>query len=442
LEREKEKRQREEEASKATIVEMYDEVKAAIEADALAAQRSTEIRSRPPTKSQLKNLMMRYLNNMGGYKYSQLKAKTFEEFQGLYERQKRVIDDFKPMDSYDAVEKEKVLEEPDNTKIEVKEEGDKENIRKRSGRRLKIKATKKSKRQKTDSDLKKEELLKTFLQIVPDEEGEVNYEVLDKRFPIINWEFDKMDLEELYNLVMQRFETTSPEEEWILKSWNCYEKCGVHTLTLEDDTEIYMLAERRFIQKQIDESGSHDGSEKDPAPCYCNEALAIPEKTTTGKITVVILVRDRCPHRKAISPFQNVQAYNVVANKPSIPPQDPTTLPTILTSSLVLPPSPLFDPRHFFVPEELLPPKNQIHPPSSSSTTLSNSSRKQACILVSPSFSTYTPTPPQIYELEKSSMKMHAKHHEKQFESILSYLEELSFHYIEKTDLSEQLPTY
>nr|GFD27056.1 hypothetical protein [Tanacetum cinerariifolium] len=64
---------------------------------------------------------------MGGYKYSQLKAKTFEEFQGLYERQKRVIDDFKPMDSYDAVEKEKVLEEPDNTKIEVKEEGDKEN---------------------------------------------------------------------------------------------------------------------------------------------------------------------------------------------------------------------------------------------------------------------------------------------------------------------------
>nr|GFB70338.1 hypothetical protein [Tanacetum cinerariifolium] len=102
--------------------------------------------------------------------------------------QKRVIDDFKPMDSDDAVNKETALEEPNNTKIKVKQEGDEENIKKRPGRRLKMKATKKSKRQKTDSDLKEEEHLKTFLQIVPDEKGEVNYEVLDKRFLIINWE--------------------------------------------------------------------------------------------------------------------------------------------------------------------------------------------------------------------------------------------------------------
>nr|GEW17342.1 hypothetical protein [Tanacetum cinerariifolium] len=123
------------------------------------------------------------------------------------------------------LDKEKVLEEPENTMIEVKQEGYEENIRKRPCRRLKMKATKK---------------------------------------------FDRMDLEELYNLVMQRFETTSPEcvdlvlwgdlrtmfevtvdddlwknqEEWILKSWNFYENYGVHTLTIEDGTEIYMLAER------------------------------------------------------------------------------------------------------------------------------------------------------------------------------------------------------
>ncbi|GKB30223.1 hypothetical protein Tco_0869624 [Tanacetum coccineum] len=83
------------------------------------------------------------------------------------------------------------------------------------------------------------------------------------------------------------------QERWNLKSWNFYENCGVHTLTLEDGTEIHMLAERkypltketlermmslkliaesasdsaydllRFIQKQIDEAGSHDGGEKD-----------------------------------------------------------------------------------------------------------------------------------------------------------------------------------
>ncbi|GJY05908.1 hypothetical protein Tco_0371848 [Tanacetum coccineum] len=46
-----------------------------------ATQRSAEIRSRPPTKSQLRNLMMTYLKNMGSYKHSQLKAKTFAEIQ-------------------------------------------------------------------------------------------------------------------------------------------------------------------------------------------------------------------------------------------------------------------------------------------------------------------------------------------------------------------------
>nr|GEV60402.1 retrovirus-related Pol polyprotein from transposon TNT 1-94 [Tanacetum cinerariifolium] len=123
----------------------------------------------------------------------------------------------------------------------------------------------------------------------------------------------------------------------------------------------------------------------------------------------------------AISPFHNVQAYNA-ANKPPIPPQDLITPPTILTPSPVLPPLPLFDPRRFFVLEELLPPKKQIHPPSTSSTTLSNSSQKQSCILVPPSSSTYTPTPPQIYELGKSSIKMRVQHHEKQVESILRYI--------------------
>ncbi|GKE68169.1 hypothetical protein Tco_1526241, partial [Tanacetum coccineum] len=80
----------------------------------------------------------------------------------------------------------------------------------------------------------------------------------------------------------------------------------------------------------------------------------------------------------AISPFhddQYMQAYNAAANEPPIPPQDLISPLAILTPSLVLPPSLLFDPRYFFFPEELLPPKKQIHPPPSSSTTLSNSSR-------------------------------------------------------------------
>ncbi|GJY00826.1 hypothetical protein Tco_0358978 [Tanacetum coccineum] len=89
-------------------------------------------------------------------------------------------------------------------------------------------------------------------------------------------------------------------------------------------------------------------------------------------------------------------------------------------------------PQDPITPPAILTPFPQIHPPSSSLTPLSNSSQKQARILVPPSFSTYTPTPPQIYELGKSSIKMRIKHHEEQIESILDYLEELSFHCIEK----------
>ncbi|GJT92888.1 hypothetical protein Tco_1081733 [Tanacetum coccineum] len=53
-------------------------------------------------------------------------------------------------------------EVPESTKVKVKREGHEENIMKRSGRRLKMKSTKKSKRQKTDSDLEEEEQLRAF----------------------------------------------------------------------------------------------------------------------------------------------------------------------------------------------------------------------------------------------------------------------------------------
>ncbi|GJV40057.1 hypothetical protein Tco_1418497 [Tanacetum coccineum] len=130
--------------------------------------------------------------------------------------------------------------------------------------------------------------------------------------------------------------------------------------------------------------------------------------------------------------LKDVQAFYAKESPISSP--DPITPPTILTPSPVLPPSLLFDPRYFFVPEELLPPKKQIHSPSSSSTTLSNSSRNQTCDLISPSSSVYTPTPPQIFEIGKCSVKMHLKHHEEQIEDILNYLDELYLHRIERME--------
>ncbi|GKF53144.1 hypothetical protein Tco_0160054, partial [Tanacetum coccineum] len=128
--------------------------------------------------------------------------------------------------------------------------------------------------------------------------------------------------------------------------------------------------------------------------------------------------------------LKDVQAFR--AKELPISSPDLITSPAILTPSPILPPSVLFDPQYFFVPEELLPPKKRIHSPSSSSTMLSNPSRNQTRNLVSPSSLVYTPTPPQVFEIGKCSDKMYLKHHEKQVEDILNYLDELSLHRIEK----------
>ncbi|GKA26484.1 hypothetical protein Tco_0712593 [Tanacetum coccineum] len=131
-------RERQEEASKVAIAKMFDEVQTRMDADyelaarmtqeeqekyiieerarllagfferrkkLLAAERAEAIRNKPPTKTQLRNLMMTYLKNMGGYKHNQLKGKYYEEIQGLYERQQKRIQDFTPMDSEKEAQK-------------------------------------------------------------------------------------------------------------------------------------------------------------------------------------------------------------------------------------------------------------------------------------------------------------------------------------------------
>ncbi|GKC93231.1 hypothetical protein Tco_1158673 [Tanacetum coccineum] len=132
----------------------------------LTAERSTAIRNKPLTRTQLRSLMMTYLKHTGRYKHAQLNKKNLKEIQVLYIKEQERTADFMPIGSEKDermiekmnkkaadVDAEEVLEEPNSTKVEVKQEGNTESIRKRSGRRLKIKATKKSKRQKTDSDL-------------------------------------------------------------------------------------------------------------------------------------------------------------------------------------------------------------------------------------------------------------------------------------------------
>ncbi|GJU65841.1 hypothetical protein Tco_1247676 [Tanacetum coccineum] len=163
----------------------------------LVEQRSEAIRNKLPIRNQLRNQMMTCLKYVGGYKHAQLNKKKFEEIQVMYEKVKRANENFIPIGyakdekliekinkKAAGMDKEEVSEEPEITKVKVKIEEPKENIKKRSRRRLKIKAPKRSKRQKTDSDHEEENHLRTFLKIVPEEEEKIDYEVLGTRLSI------------------------------------------------------------------------------------------------------------------------------------------------------------------------------------------------------------------------------------------------------------------
>ncbi|GJY61225.1 hypothetical protein Tco_0461882, partial [Tanacetum coccineum] len=54
-----------------------------------AAHRAEQIRNKPPTRAQLRNKMVTYLKHMGKYTHNQIKSKSFEEIQKLYEKEQK-----------------------------------------------------------------------------------------------------------------------------------------------------------------------------------------------------------------------------------------------------------------------------------------------------------------------------------------------------------------
>ncbi|GKA19505.1 hypothetical protein Tco_0699420 [Tanacetum coccineum] len=218
----------------------------------LAQQRSEAIKNKLPTRNQLRNQMMTYLKYVGGYKHAQPNRKKFEEIQVMYEKVKRVDENF----------------------ITIGSAKDEELIEK-----MNKKAT-------------EENQLRTILKIVHEEEEEIDYEVLGTR--VFRADGSSRLIKTISEMIKLFYKMDlKNQEEWKLQSWIFYENYGVHVLRLEDGTEINMLAERRypltkntlermmdlkltvvsdddtvfdllrFIEQQIDEFGGQDGNEED-----------------------------------------------------------------------------------------------------------------------------------------------------------------------------------
>ncbi|GKF40580.1 hypothetical protein Tco_0123922, partial [Tanacetum coccineum] len=142
----------------------------------LAQQRSEAIRNRPPTKNQLRNQMMTYLKHIKRSDEDFISIGSAEDERLIKRMNEKGVD----------LSKSEVIKE--ESKEEVQEESkEEESKRKRKfGTRKKMKSRKRIYIQNTSeygSDKENDEL-RLHLTIAPDEEKEVDYEILDRKYPI------------------------------------------------------------------------------------------------------------------------------------------------------------------------------------------------------------------------------------------------------------------
>ncbi|GJT09905.1 hypothetical protein Tco_0856947 [Tanacetum coccineum] len=199
IEEERLTRKKEEEANIA-LIESWDNTQAMMEADFKLAQRlqaeeqgeitieersrlfvelmnkrkkhfaklkAEEKRRKPPTKAQKRNLMSTYLKNMGGYKYNQLKSKSYDEIQELFDNEIKRVNTFIPMDSEVMKSKEGTEESSKRTEDEL--ETDKSKKAESSEKKVEG-SRKKSIDEHEEAEEDDEAEMKKHMEIVQDDE--------------------------------------------------------------------------------------------------------------------------------------------------------------------------------------------------------------------------------------------------------------------------------
>ncbi|GKE35794.1 hypothetical protein Tco_1455116, partial [Tanacetum coccineum] len=279
------------------------------------------LKMKPKTIAQARRNMIKYLKNQGNFKISQFKGMSYNEIRPIFEKIWDFNQNIVPMDTELERGKQKssqkspvksLAKEKSPKKImeEVSEtqEALKEGVKDPAAKRKKSIPRKSSrKRQKLEDDAETDEL-KGFLDIVPREEAPIDDDSLSTKFPIVDWktyvltetfmyyqvfrgdgssknykilsemleDFDRMDVEELFRLVKERYSTSCPEgfdlmlwgdlhtlfepdeedeiwkdqHEYKVLSWRLYDFCGIHILLIENGLAIHMLTEKKYPLSQ------------------------------------------------------------------------------------------------------------------------------------------------------------------------------------------------
>ncbi|GJU58815.1 hypothetical protein Tco_1236581 [Tanacetum coccineum] len=216
---------------------------------------------KPKTIAQARRNMIKYLNNQGNYKITDFKEMSYNDIRPIFEKVWDFNQNIVPIDAEHGSEKqespakekssEKVVEEEIGTQEELKQD-----VREPAAKRKKSIPRKTTrKRQKLEEDAEKDEL-KGFLDIVPREEAPIEVESISTKFPIVEWktcfltetfmyyqvfrgdgssknykvlsemleDFDRLDVEELFRLVKERY-STSRQKDLILCFGEIYILC-------------------------------------------------------------------------------------------------------------------------------------------------------------------------------------------------------------------------
>ncbi|GJR98746.1 hypothetical protein Tco_0270920 [Tanacetum coccineum] len=256
-----------------------------------AALRAQEKRSKPPTKAQKRNTMSTYLKNMAGYKHNQLKSKSYDEIQEMFDKEMKRVNTFVDM----------------NTELVKGSKTKAEGSSKRAGDELESDMSKKQKideHVEVEKDDQEEAEMKRHIEIVKDDEVAIDAIPLATKPPVIvDYKIDKdgrmgyfkliradgsskryssmikmlqgidrEDLETLWKLVKAKHENTRPEDDYErvlwgdlkvmfepdIKSevwrslqgykvtvWKLFDNCGVHFVRFRN-LHVFMLVEKRY----------------------------------------------------------------------------------------------------------------------------------------------------------------------------------------------------
>ncbi|GJS88174.1 hypothetical protein Tco_0770810 [Tanacetum coccineum] len=135
------------------------------------ALRAQEKRNRPPTKAQKRTQMSTYLKHMGRYTYKQLKGKSFDKIQKLFDKEMKRVNTFVDMGSEVQESKEK--------KVEGSEETVKGSRKKMLGRKRaeKEQQQESSKKQRVEEDKESDEVE----EVEEDDEAELMKHLVIKK---------------------------------------------------------------------------------------------------------------------------------------------------------------------------------------------------------------------------------------------------------------------